>query len=74
VTIDKCLAANDPTNSSNFSNVGSMTVGANAHSATFVSVSGTIVSFAKGDFIRILGPAVADGSAANFFATLAADR
>jgi hypothetical protein len=74
INIDKCLAANDPTSSGNWSTIGTLTIAASGHSATLATTGGSAQSCAQGDFVRAIGPASADATAANIFVTLAADR
>lgn len=73
IGIAKCAAASDPTVSGNFSNVGTISIGAGGHAGT-ISTGGSVVAFAAGDFLRLLGPGTADATLANFFATLVGDR
>lgn len=74
ITIDKCVAANDPTVGGNWTNIGTLTIGAGGHAATLATAGGSAQTAASGDFLRAVGPATADATAANIFITLAADR
>jgi|WetSurMetagenome_2_1015567.scaffolds.fasta_scaffold58348_3 hypothetical protein len=60
-TLQKCLAANDPTNNSNWVNEGTITWSASGYQGTY-STSGVAVAFAQFDYLRVLGPATPDAT------------
>lgn len=64
INVDKAATATPNT----FSNVGTITIAAGTVTPT-LATSGS-VSFAQGDVMRLQGPATADATFANFFATL----
>jgi hypothetical protein len=74
ISVDKCLAASDPTVNGNWTQIGTLTISAGGHTASLATVGGTGKSAASGDFLRAAGPATADATAANIFITLAGDR
>jgi hypothetical protein len=74
LTLGKCPAASDPTNTANFSAIGTLVFGAAGHAATLATTGGTSQAVAAGDFLRVIGPATADATLANVFMTLIADR
>lgn len=53
-----------------FSDVGTITFGAGTVTPTFATSGGSAVAFAKGDVLRLIGPASADATFADFYATL----
>lgn len=66
INIDKAASASPNT----FSNVGTITIGAGGVTPTFATSGGTAVTFAQGDVLRAVGPASADATFADFYATL----
>lgn len=53
-----------------FTTIGTITFGAGGTTPTFATVGGTAKTLSQGDVLRLEGQAVADGTLANFFATL----
>jgi hypothetical protein len=53
-----------------FADVGTITIGAAGVDPTFATSGGSAVSFAKGDVLRLIGPASADATFADFYATI----
>jgi hypothetical protein len=74
ISVDRCLAASDPTSGGSWTQIGTLTIGAGGHTMTAATVGGTSKTAAKGDFIRTVGPVTPDTTAANIFTTLAGDR
>lgn len=74
LTIYKCLAGVDPTVSGNWTSIGTATVAAGGHNATFATSGSAPVSVASGDKLKIVGPSTADATLANVFLTIAGDR
>ena len=68
----QCLAANDPTNISNWISIGTITYESGGHSATF-STSGNL-SFTPGDSLIITSPSSPDATLANVYISLAGIR
>lgn len=66
VKIQKALAASP----NSFSDVGTITFGAGTVTPTFATSGGSAVSFAQGDVLRLIGPASADATFADFYATI----
>lgn len=66
ITVAKALAASPNT----FSSVGTITFAAGTVTPTFATSGGAVISFAQGDVLRIVGPAGADATFADFYATL----
>jgi hypothetical protein len=73
IDVAQCLAGNDPTNPTNFTNIGTETISASGHVATLATVSGVAKAFAVGDWLQ-LSIVTADATLANFTTTLVADR
>lgn len=74
ISVDRCLAANDPTNNANWSAIGSMVFGAGGHTITFATAGGMAQTLAAGDYLRWKGPNPADGALTGIFASLAGER
>ena len=70
ISVDRALAASPNT----FSQIGTITIAASGISPTFATAGGAAVSVAQGDVIRLQGPATADATLANFYATLVAQE
>lgn len=68
--IDQCPAASDPTSGGSWTTIGTATLAASGHAVTLASTSGTAKTYAAADWIRLLGPATADATAANLALTL----
>lgn len=66
INADKAVTATPNT----FSNVGTISIALGTVTPTFASSGGTAISFAKGDVIRLMGPASADATFAGFYATI----
>lgn len=66
ITISKALAATPNT----FSTIGSITFAAGTINPTFATTGGAAQTCAAGDVLRLTGPATADATFANFYATL----
>lgn len=66
INVDKAMAATPNT----FSNVGTITFAIGTVTPTFASSGGTAISFAKGDVVRLVGPASADATFAGFYASI----
>jgi hypothetical protein len=64
--VQKCLATNTPTNPSNWATIGTAVYAPSDYIPTFTTNGGFTQSFALNDFIRIIGPTVADGTLAKF--------
>ena len=70
ISVDRALAGSPNT----FSQIGTITIAASGISPTFATAGGAAVSVAQGDVIRLQGPATADATLANFYATLVAQE
>lgn len=66
VNADKAATATPTT----FSNIGTITIGAGSITPTLATAAGAAIAFAKGDVIRLMGPASADATFAGFYATI----
>lgn len=73
-SLQKCLAANDPTNEANWSQIGTITFATGTVTPTFATSSGAAQSIADGDFLRVKGPTTADATFAGFRLTVIAYR
>jgi hypothetical protein len=71
--VQKCLAASDPTISGNWSNVGTLTYSGATSTATAATTSGSAITFAQGDFIRVVAPPTSDNTLSGVFITFAGD-
>lgn len=70
VSVDRALSASP----NSFSPIGSITVAAGSVAATFATTAGAPVAVAQGDVVRLVGPATADATLANLYATLVAQE
>jgi len=70
ITVQRALAATPNT----FTQIGAITIGAGSVTPVFTTQAGADVSIAQGDVIRLVGPAVADATLANFYCTLVAQE
>lgn len=68
ITVGKALAASP----NSFSTIGTITIGTGTVTPTFATTGGLAQSFAQGDMIRVIGPATADLTFANFYCTIVA--
>jgi hypothetical protein len=66
IDVDQAASATPNT----YTNVGSITIAAGTVTPTFATVGGVAVAFAKGDVLRLRGPASPDAAFAGFYATL----
>jgi len=66
ISVERALNASPNT----FTQVGTITIAAASITPTFATAGGTAVSLAQGDVIRLVGPAIADSTLANFYCTL----
>jgi len=74
LNVQKCLSANDPTSSGNWATIGTVVIGAGGHSGSLATTGGGAQSVSAGDYLRIIGPATPDATAAGFFFTLTGTR
>lgn len=66
ISVDRALNASPNT----FSQVGTITIAAASLTPAFATTGGAAISIARGDVIRLVGPAIADSTLANFYCTL----
>lgn len=68
IAVDRALAVS----ANAWTNIGSITFAAGGVTPTFATLGGDEVSFAIGDRMRLVAPAVPDATFANFYASLVA--
>lgn len=66
ISVDKALAATPNT----FANIGTIIFAAGSVTPSFATSGGATQNFVQGDVMRLIGPATADATFANFYATL----
>jgi hypothetical protein len=74
LTVGQCVAASDPTNTANYTAIGTLTFSASGHVGALATTGGTSKSIAAGDFIRVIGPVSPDAGLAGVFLTLVGNR
>jgi hypothetical protein len=70
ISLDRAVSATP----NSFSQIGTITIAAGGITASFATSGGAAVNVAQGDVLRLLGPATADATLANFYATLVAQE
>lgn len=70
VSVQRCLAADDPTDEGDWTQVGTITFAAGTVTPTFATTGGLAITFATGDRMRLKMPAVADTTFAGFFSNM----
>jgi len=70
ISVDRALSASPNT----FTQIGMITITAGGIAPTFATSGGAAISLAQGDVLRLVGPASADTTLANFYATIVAQE
>lgn len=70
VSVDRAVAASP----NSFGQIGTVTFAAGTITPTFATAGGIAIDLAQGDVLRVVGPASADATFANFYCTLVAQE
>jgi hypothetical protein len=74
LVISRCTSANDPTNSANFTQIGTIVFAPGGHVGTLTTQGSVAITVLVGEFIKVTGPATPDVALANVFFTLVGNR